>query len=115
MKVKHPPPSAEEVSADPQQSDVAEALRTLETFTRTQVAWLMSTAMRWGYELRVDEENAAYPPAPIFNARDTERALDQHAYRAQCDQAARVARLGDHPGGPGEIWGADEDDIQVAA
>jgi hypothetical protein len=88
---------------------VAQALRTLQTFTREQVAWLMSTAMRWGYELRVDEENAAYPPTPVFQLG---RWFDQAEQRQKADADAKLPRLGDHPGGPAELWG---DSLEAAA
>jgi hypothetical protein len=113
LTVNHPPPPAEDGAES--RPNVADALRTLQTFSRKQVAWLMSTAMRWGYELRVDEENGAYPPAPIFNGWDTGEALDQRAYRAACDRAARVPRISDHQGGPVEAWGDDDQGVQVAA
>lgn len=50
-------------------------------FTTSEVAYLMSRSGRWGYESRVDEENAAYPPPKVFTfgrwydqARERERA-----------------------------------------
>jgi hypothetical protein len=129
LKVEHPPASAEEVPADPQRSDVAEALCTLETFTRKQVAWLMAQAQRWGYEARdaedrgfwagywarVAEENSAWPDDTVlFRHRDVVLGINQRAYRAECDQAARIPRIGDHPGGPVETWG-DQNDNWAAA
>ena len=112
MTVEHPPPTAEDAASKPPPQTAAEALRTLQAFTREQVAWLMSAAMRWGYELRVDEENGTWPPPPIFCAGNASRAVDQSAYRAACDRAARLPRLGDHLGGPANIWG---EDIRAAA
>lgn len=52
------------------------------TFTAEQMAYLMSTAMRWGYEARVDEENAAYPPPPVFAFG---RWFEQAKARAEAD------------------------------
>jgi len=76
----------------------------MQSFTREQVAWLMSTAMRWGYELRVDEENAAYPPQPVFQLG---RWFDQATQRQQADRAATLPRPTDHRGGPVSTWGDD--------
>jgi hypothetical protein len=77
---------------------VSHALRTSETFTRDQVAWLMAEAMRWGYERRVDEENAAWPADSYFVAGELFRDLDRKAYREACDAAARLPRPGDFKG-----------------
>jgi hypothetical protein len=88
---------------------VAEALRTQETFDRAQVAWLMSEAMRWGYELRdaedcgwlagynarVAEENQAWPPPKVFLLG---RWYDQATERAKADSAARLLRPTDFKG-----------------
>lgn len=92
------------------------------TLTRTQLAWLMSTAGRWaretphvetlsyqagydaGYRARVAEENAAYPPKPIFNAAGTQRWINQVDYRRHCDEQARTPRTNDYTGGPVEVW-----------
>ena len=127
MKVEHPPSPAEEVPAGPQRSDVAEALRTLETFTRKQVAWLMAQAQRWGYEARdaedrgfwagywarVAEENSTRPDDTVlFRHRDVVVGISQRAYRTECDRAAGLHRVGDHPGGPVR-W--DEADGEQAA
>jgi hypothetical protein len=82
---------------------VAEALLTHENFTRAQVAWLMSEAMRWGYELRdeedlgwhagynarVAEENAAWPPPKVV------------AFGAWYDQALERERADADRGQPG--------------
>jgi hypothetical protein len=76
---------------------IAAALRTQDTFNREQVAWLMSQAARWGYENRVDEENANWPPEPVMTFG---RWADQTDARSHADQAARVPRTGDHRGGP---------------
>jgi hypothetical protein len=91
-------------------SPVAEALRTCETFTRDQVAWLMAEAMRWGYEQRVDEENEAWPEASYFVAGELIRDLDRKAYREACDAAARLPRPGDFRGVQ-----AEAPPLQVAA
>lgn len=110
MTVEDPTPPAEDIRADAQQPDVAEALRIRESFTREQVAWLMATAMRWGYELRVDEENAAYPPLPVFQLG---RWYDQAEQRLKVDAEARLPRLNDHSGGPVDVWG--DDGLKAAA
>ena len=92
-----------------------DALRTQETFNRAQVAWIMHTAFRWGYELRVDEENAGWPdPTVLFNAGDTIKAVNQRAYRRQCDTIAKLPRPTDHHGGP-VAWGEDAPDLRAAA
>lgn len=53
----------------------------------------MATAGRWGYETRVDEENASYPPEPIFSAG---RIITMAERRAARDAAysAPVSYLG---------------------
>jgi hypothetical protein len=106
MTVTDPdPPHAVPGPNDP----VAEALRTQETFDRAQVAWLMSEAMRWGYELRdaedrgwlsgynarVAEENQAWPPAKAFTLG---RWYDQSVERAKADATARLPRPTDFKG-----------------
>lgn len=35
-------------------------------FTREEVAILIDAAFQWGYEHRVDEENATYPPPKVL-------------------------------------------------
>jgi hypothetical protein len=80
------------------ESPVAEALRTQDSFTRDQVAWLMAEAMRWGYELRVDEENVAWPADAYFIAGELFRDLDRKAYREALDARARLPRPGDFKG-----------------
>ncbi|MFF0378646.1 hypothetical protein [Actinoplanes missouriensis] len=74
---------------------MVEALNTQDTFDRAQVAWLMSQAMRWGYENRIAEENAAYPPEPVFILG---RWFDQATERARADATARWPRPGDFRG-----------------
>jgi hypothetical protein len=91
---------------------VVTALLTQETFDRTQMAWLMSLAGRWGYEARVDEENHGWPEPGVFAAGDTIKAIDQRAYRRACDAAAGLPRPGDYRGGP-VAW--DDAELQVAA
>lgn len=81
------------------------ALRENETFDRAQLAWLMALAARWGYEARVDEENAGWPEPAVFCAGDTIKAIDQRTYRAACDSAAQLPRPNDHVGGPVPTWG----------
>jgi hypothetical protein len=80
------------------ESPVAAALRSCESFTRDQVAWLMAEAMRWGYERRVDEENDAWPPDAYFIAGELFRDLDRKAYRDAHDAAALLPRPGDFKG-----------------
>lgn len=92
---------------------VVTALREQETFDRAQVAWLMHTAYRWGYEARVDEENHDWPDPSVFCAGNTIKAINQRAHRAECDQAAGLPRPGDHRGGP-VAWD-DLAEQQVAA
>ena len=104
---------ASNVSATGDQHPVAAALRAQEWFNRAQVAWLMSQAMRWGYESRVDEENANWPDTTLrFNGTDTINAADRTRLRDEIDASARLARPGDHCGGA-VAW--DETTMQVAA
>jgi hypothetical protein len=65
------------------------------TFSRDQVARLLATAYRYGYEARVDEEERAYPPPPV---RILGRWVDQVDYRRRFDAAARLPRPGDFQG-----------------
>ncbi len=74
---------------------VAEALRTQETFTRDQATWLFQLGLRWGYEARVDEENADWPPPKVFTLG---RWYDQAAERAKADAEAQLPRTGDFRG-----------------
>jgi hypothetical protein len=78
---------------------VVSALLHAETFTRGQVAWLIAEAMRWGYEARVNEENAAWPPPEIFTLG---RWYTQAEERAKADAAARLPRPGDFRGREGQ-------------
>ena len=114
MTVNEQSPPTEGLPRDRQTPDVAEALRTQQTFNRAQAAWLIALGYRWGYEARVDEENAGWPKPTVFCAGDVIDGIDQRAYRRQCDQAARLPRPGDHCGGPVPSWG-DEPARQVAA
>jgi hypothetical protein len=99
-------------------------------FTPAEVAYLMSSAGRWGhdaraaesapdplsaaagwdagYRTRVAEENEAYPPVPIFVVG---RWFDRADYRRSCDAVARVPRDGDYLGGPVPVWDADRPPI----
>ncbi len=77
---------------------VAEALLRQQTFTRAQVAWLMAQAMRWGYENRVNEENAAYPPAPYFIAGKFITGEERQTRREAWYASARLPRPGDFKG-----------------
>jgi hypothetical protein len=102
------------ISAILTDSSVGAALRTQETFDRTQVAWLMSQAMRWGYESRVDEENGCWPDVELmFNAGEAVKAAERKRLRDAYDAAARLPRPGDHRGGP-VVW-AEDADMRVAA
>lgn len=128
LTVNHPPRPAEDITQGLRANSVADALRELRTFTREQVAWLMSTAMRWGYELRdeedrgyragywarVAEENSVWPDDTVlFRHRDVVVGINQRAYRAEYDRAARLPRVDDYPGGP--VCWDDFDDVQAAA
>ena len=95
----------------------AEALADQQSFTRAQVAWLMSQAYRWGYEQhdaetcdchaeywaqRVAEEEEKYPAPKVFTLG---RWYDQATRRAQHDQEARKPRPGDfQPGTVAAQW-----------
>lgn len=74
---------------------VVTALHTRETFDRAQVAWIMAEAYRWGYEARVDEENAAWPPPQVFTLG---KWYEQASERQRADAAARLPRPGDFRG-----------------
>lgn len=96
-------------------SPIAAALRTQETFTREQVAWLMSNAMRWGYELRdseaeddywagwkaheADEIARAAAALNDFTAKHVSDGLSRKWLREQYDEMVRRPRPNDHPGG----------------
>lgn len=99
------------------ESPVAEALRTNQSFTRDQVAWLMSQAFRWGsehampigydqgyadgYRLCQQEWNtAAVEQVGAFSQKDTTDGLARKWLREQSDLRARTPREGDHLGGP---------------
>lgn len=86
---------ASNVSATGDQLAVVEALRTQDTFDRAQVAWLMSQAMRWGYENRVSEENGAYPPEPILVLG---KWYDQAIDRQKADARLQLPRPDDFTG-----------------
>lgn len=81
------------MTTDPD-ADLAAALADpAHQFTRDEVADLIAVAIRWGYEVRVDEENAAYPPAGaelVFNAGEHIRAVDRKRYREERDAAVRA-------------------------
>ena len=95
------------VTRDPDDkiSPIEHALRTQQTFTREQVAWLMAEAMRWGYETRVDEENASYPPQRVFTLG---KWFDQATERRKADASAHLSR-------PGDFKGAEAAPLRVAA
>jgi hypothetical protein len=103
-------------------------------FTREQVAYLMATAARWarevvegepspltyaagydaGYRARVAQENADWPPPPIYDAQAVSRWTDQVEARRQADRDARARRRDDHRGGPVPVWPATRPDPVVA-
>jgi hypothetical protein len=70
------------------------------TFTRDQVAYLMGTAQRWGYEAREAEERDEWT---ALQARPSVQVMgrwyDQAAYRAKADAVARLDRVSDFQGG----------------
>lgn len=68
------------------------------TFTRDQVAYLMGTAQRWGYEARELEENEQYaaPREPVYVMG---RWFDQAERRARVDAVGRLDRVNDFQGG----------------
>ncbi|GAA0493932.1 hypothetical protein Ade02nite_20930 [Paractinoplanes deccanensis] len=96
---------------EPVYTSAADALRHQQTFNRAEVAWLMALAGQWGYEARVDEENATWPPPKVFTLG---RWFDQPIERRKADATARLPRPGDHKGGPAATWG-DDDSMQAAA
>lgn len=71
------------------------------TLTRAQLAWLMGTAQRWGYEARELEENEEWtalqnrPPVQVLG-----RWYDQADCRRRADAEARLPRVNDYKGGP---------------
>ncbi len=74
------------------------ALLTEETFTRAQLADAMSMAYRWGYEARIDEEEAAWPPSDFLISGGLIQGLDRKARRDEWDAAANLPRPGDFRG-----------------
>jgi hypothetical protein len=97
---------------------VAKALREQQSFDRDQVAWLMSRAMSWGYDLGYEDGQrdelalatvaAAYRHVGPFSAEATERSIKQRNLRRESDAAARLPRPGDYRGGPVPTWGDNE-------
>lgn len=90
-------------------------------FTPDQMIYLFSLGLGWssdemmwhsGYEAGrrsvLDEQNAAYPPPPVFVAGDWVTEGDRRLARREADDVA--PREGDHPGGPVE-W---VDDYELA-
>jgi hypothetical protein len=101
-------------------------------YDRDQLAHLMTTAVRWGYELRTDEEqepdplswhagylagyrqrqaeeNAAYPPPRLHVVTTAgQDAIRVHRARAGVDVVA--PRPDDYRGGPVAVWDADRPD-----
>jgi hypothetical protein len=123
------PPARMEDPASPRLS-VAEALRTLDTFTREQAAWIVAQVQRWSYEVGRDDghaagfadgyarcesewNRAASEALNAFTERDIRSAEARQWLREQADAAARLSRPGDYRGGPVAHW--DDDDLQVAA
>lgn len=74
------------------------------TLTRTQLAYLMASAQRWGYEARAAEEDQQWTLDREQTVQVLGRWYDQVGYRRECDRQARTARPNDHPGGP-VAWG----------
>jgi hypothetical protein len=84
------------------------------TFDHDQVQWLIAEAMRLGqeigdeqgYQRRIDEENAGYPPPPLMFMG---KWFDAAEYRKRWDAEAGKPRPNDHPGGwrRAEVWDAD--------
>lgn len=68
--------------------DLIVTLLTKNQFDRSDVALLMATAYRWGYEQRVEEEEQQLIPV-AFSATEVIRDLERIAYRKECDRAAR--------------------------
>lgn len=98
-------------------------------YDRAQLAFFMASAVRWGYELRTDEErepdglsyaagfdagyrqrvaeeNAAYPPVKVFSAAGLRDLADVQTARA----AAGADREQRYAGGPVPDWGASRPD-----
>lgn len=114
----------------PVYTSAAEALRHQQTFDRQQVAWLMSQAQRWGYDVGFDEghlegfisgyqlcedEWNAEAEARLnsFTDRDARDGAARDWLVEQADIFARVQRIADKRGGPAVMWG--DDDLRVAA
>lgn len=98
------------------QTPLEAALGAAETFTRSQVAWLMAQAMRWGremgeeigfscgyadgYDACLTEWNAsAAAVVNSFTAKDVAEGLAKKWLREQYNAMARTPRIGDHHGG----------------
>lgn len=66
-----------------------------DTFTRDEVALLMATAYRWGYEQRTEEEEAQLIPI-TYSASELIRDMERASYRRECDNRVRgdVGRQG---------------------
>lgn len=121
-------------STGPAYARMVEALRDPHRlYDGAQLAFFMAAAMRWGYELRTEEEqapdalsywaghdagyrqrvaeeNAAYPPVKVFSAANLRDLADVRDARAAAD-ASREQR---YAGGPVPDWGAsrpDPDDL----
>lgn len=70
-------------------------------FTGEDLALLMGAAYRWGYEKRVQEEDAGFTPV-TFSAMEVIRDLERLAYRKECDRVAGQPRPTDYPGRRGD-------------
>ncbi len=90
-----------------------DALNTQDSFTRTELAWFMQQAYRWGYEARddedrgfwagynarVDEENATTSDTSlVFDGKSTTDWMRRKSVRDEWDAAARLPRPGDFKG-----------------
>jgi hypothetical protein len=87
------------------------------TYTSAQMAYLMGVAAQWardvvdgepsklsyragfhaGYQARVQEENADYPPPPLDLLPD-QRSVTRQVYRSRCGADQVGPREGDFPG-----------------
>lgn len=92
-------------------------------FNRDQLVHIMAAAMRWGeidalsyehgreagYQQRVAEENAAYPPEPMrVVTTAAQDAVLVHRSRTGVDSG--LPRENDYMGGPVPAWDADSPD-----
>lgn len=95
-------------SANPDLERVIAALRNQGSFDRAQVAWLMSRAMGWGYDLGYEDGQrdeqalatiaAEYANTHPFSGHETFVSVNRRRYRQECDAAARLPRPNDFRG-----------------